>query len=126
LAEVISRIIQAVLGDLIPLDSIVQHGPRPFPWRRSKKSRLIVAGGWWSLDTYRLHGQYSRTGQRAPLSDHKSLGQSRGEIVIVLSAAGHLIALLHEIQMCAAGIRGRKKAWSRTSGARLRYVRLHV
>jgi len=60
------------------------------------------------------------------LSDQKSLGQSRGEIVIVLSAAGHLIALLHEIQMCAAGIRGSKKHEAEPLGRGFDTVRLHV
>jgi hypothetical protein len=46
LAEVISRIIQAVLGDLIPLAFNRTARDKIFP--RNKKSRLMVADGWWS------------------------------------------------------------------------------
>jgi hypothetical protein len=46
LAEVISRIIQAVLGDLIPL--AFHRTTRGKIFRKTKKGRLMVAGGWWS------------------------------------------------------------------------------
>jgi len=38
LAEVISRVVQAVLGDLIPVHSIVQHEAQPAFGVRTKKA----------------------------------------------------------------------------------------
>jgi hypothetical protein len=124
LAEVISRVIQAVLGDLIPVTQSYNMGcisskstrkderapERPLPRSRHKSSAKKQPpderrrlGGVGHED--RLRGEAQSLAERGALCSTKERVDRAGiRIVMVLSAAGQLLALLNSLDDWRTGV----------------------